>query len=425
MKDFITKNFDISPGVYDFGENVISEIKGNFAALEETAKYNQLKVLKAFQDNKVSDVHFNSTTGYGYDDAGREAIDKIYAQVFGAEDSLVRHNIINGTHAISLCLFAVLRPGDTLVAATGKPYDTLEEVIGITGSGNGSLKEFGINYKQVDLIDGMVNYNKIMSTVDKNTKAVIIQKSKGYSFRPSLTCEEIGKIIKTVKEINPDTICVVDNCYGEFAERIEPAQMGADLVAGSLIKNPGGGIAETGGYIAGRADLVELASYKLNSVGLGKHVGATLGMNKQILQGFFMAPKTVCESIKTAVFCGAAYQKLGFEVSPKKDDYRSDIIQAIRFGTEEGIIKFCQGIQKGAPVDSFVTPYPWDMPGYSHRVIMAAGAFTQGASIELSADGPITLPYIAYMQGGLTFESAYLGVLRSVQEMKNAGLITV
>ncbi len=423
MKQYITQNFNISPSVFDFGEEVLKSI--DFKIIDDIARYNQLKVLKAFQNNRVSDVHFNSTTGYGYDDAGREVIDNIYAEVFGAEDALVRHNIINGTHAISLCLFAVLRPGDTLVAVTGKPYDTLEEVIGISGENNGSLKEFGVNYKQVDLIDGKVDYNKIMSTIDKSTKAVIIQKSKGYSFRPSLSCEDIKIIIDTVKGINPDTICIVDNCYGEFVERIEPTQAGADLMAGSLIKNPGGGLVSTGGYIAGKKEYVELASYKLNSVGLGKHVGATLGMNKEILQGFFMAPITVSNSIKTAKFCGAIYEKLGFTVSPSSDDMRTDIIQAIKFGTEEGVVKFCQGIQQGAPVDSFVTPEPWDMPGYSHQVIMAAGAFNQGSSIELSADGPITEPYIAYMQGGLTFESGYLGVLKSVQKLKDSKLINL
>ena len=423
MKQFITENFEISPIVYDFCEEVLKSI--NFKSINDTARYNHLKVLKAFQNNRVSDVHFNSTTGYGYDDAGREVIDNIYAEVFGAEDALVRHNIINGTHAISLCLFAVLRPGDTLVAVTGKPYDTLEEVIGICGENKGSLKEFGVNYKQVDLIDGKVDYNKIMSTIDKSTKAVIIQKSKGYSFRPSLSCNDIKKIIDTVKGINPNTICIVDNCYGEFVEKIEPTQVGADLMAGSLIKNPGGGLVSTGGYIAGKKVYVELASYKLNSVGLGKHVGATLGMNKEILQGFFMAPITVANSIKTAVFCGAVYEKLGFTVSPTSNDNRTDIIQAIKFGTEEGVVRFCQGIQQGAPVDSFVTPEPWDMPGYSHQVIMAAGAFNQGSSIELSADGPIKEPFIAYMQGGLTFESGYLGILKSVQKLKDSKLINL
>ncbi len=423
MKQYIVENFEISPSVFDLGEEVLQTI--DFNNVDDTARYNHLKVLKAFQNNRVSDVHFNSTTGYGYDDAGREVIDNIYSEVFGAEDALVRHNIINGTHAISLCLFAVLRPGDTLVAVTGKPYDTLEEVIGISGENNGSLKEFGVNYKQVDLIDGKVDYNKIMSTIDKSTKAVIIQKSKGYSFRPSLSCEDIKKIIDTVKGINPDTICIVDNCYGEFVERIEPTQVGADLMAGSLIKNPGGGLVSTGGYIAGKKEYVELASYKLNSVGLGKHVGATLGMNKEILQGFFMAPITVANSIKTAVFCGAVYEKLGFTVSPSSKDNRTDIIQAIKFGTEEGVVKFCQGIQHGAPVDSFVTPEPWDMPGYAHQVIMAAGAFNQGSSIELSADGPIKEPYIAYMQGGLTFESGYLGILKSVQKLKDSKLINL
>lgn len=421
MKQYITQNFNISPLVFNLGEEVLKSI--NFSNIDETARYNQLKVLKAFQNNRVSDVHFNSTTGYGYDDAGRETIDNIYAEVFGAEDALVRHNIINGTHAISLCLFAVLRPGDTLVAVTGKPYDTLEEVIGICGDNNGSLKDFGINYRQVDLLDGRVDYNNIMSTIDNSTKAVIIQKSKGYSFRPSLSCDDIAKIINTVKTINPNTVCIVDNCYGEFTEKIEPTNVGADLIAGSLIKNPGGGLVSTGGYIAGKKEYVELASYKLNSVGLGKHVGATLGINKEILQGLFMAPVTVANSLKTALFCGAIYEKLGFTVSPSSFDARTDIIQAIKFGTEEGVVKFCQGIQQGAPVDSFVSPEPWDMPGYSHQVIMAAGVFNQGSSIELSADGPIKEPYIAYMQGGLTFESGYLGVLKSVQKLYDEKII--
>ena len=423
MKNLLMNDFKIDSKIIDLCDETIIELKGKIDEISENVKYNQLKVLKAFQNNNVSDTHFIPTSGYGYDDTGRDVIDNIYAEVFGAEDAMVRHNIINGTHAISLCLNAVLRPGDTLVAVTGKPYDTLEEVIGIRGSGNGSLKDYDVNYKQVDLKDGKIDYNKIMSTISKNTKAIEIQKSKGYAFRPSLTNKEIGKIIKTVKSINKDIICIVDNCYGEFVEKNEPSNYGADLVAGSLIKNTGGGLAPTGGYICGNKKYVELASYKLNSVGLGKHIGASLGLNKPILQGFFMAPHTVGEALKTALVCGAVYEKLGFEVSPKSTDYRSDIIQAIKFGTEEGIIKFCQGIQAGAAIDSFVVPYAVEMPGYKNKVIMAAGAFNQGSSIELSADGPLIPPYIAYMQGGLTFDSAYLGILKSVQLLYDNGLI--
>lgn len=423
-KDVLGKSFGISPKVYNFCEETYEKIILQAAKIEKISRYNQLKVLAAFKDNKISDTHFASTSGYGYGDAGREAIDSVYAQVFGAEDALVRHNIVSGTHAISLCLFGVLRPGDTLVSVTGKPYDTLEEVIGITGHGKGSLKEFGVDYKQIDLIDGCVDYNNIMLTLGENTKAVLIQKSKGYDWRPSLTNKEIGKIIETVKKINPNIICIVDNCYGEFVEADEPTNYGADLMAGSLIKNPGGGLVSTGGYVAGRKDLVELVSYKLNSVGLGKDVGATLNTNKEILQGLFMAPHIVGESLKAALFCGAVFGRLGFEVSPKVDDVRSDIIQAIKMGSEQGVVKFCQGIQKGAPIDSFVVPEPWDMPGYSHKVIMAAGAFNQGASIELSADGPIKPPFIVYMQGGLTFDSAYVGIASAVQSLFDAKIIT-
>ena len=423
MRSLLQNKFNISPKIIDFSDDILTEINPKIDELKNITKYNQLKVLSAFQNNRVSDSHFGTTTGYGYDDAGREVIDSIYAEVFGSEDALVRHNIISGTHAISLCLFGVLRPNDTVISVTGKPYDTLEEVIGIRGEGCGSLKDFGINYKQVDLIDGMVDYKKIMSTIDENTKAIMIQKSKGYDFRPSLTNVQIGEIIFEVKKTNTNIICIVDNCYGEFVEWDEPSNYGADLVAGSLIKNPGGGLAPTGGYIVGKKSLIELVAYKLNSVGLGKHVGATLGFNRQILQGLFMAPHTVGEGMVTALFCGAIFEKLGFEVSPKTDEYRSDIIQAIKFGTEEGVIKFCQGIQKGAPIDSFVVPYPWDMPGYDHKVIMAAGAFTQGASIELSADSPIKEPYIAYMQGGLTFDSAYVGILLALQNLLDNKII--
>ena len=424
-KDFLKESFGISEKVYDFCEAIRKDLRPQFEVIDEVSRYNQLKVLAAFRDNRISSGHLTGSSGYGYGDGGREVIDSVYAQVFRAEDALVRHNIISGTHALSLCLFGVLRPGDTVTAVTGKPYDTLEEVIGISGApGSGSLKDFGINYNQIDLKDGLVDHNKIMLTLDIGTKAVLIQKSKGYDWRASLTNAEIGKIIKTVKGVNSEIICIVDNCYGEFAEFDEPTAYGADLAAGSLIKNPGGGMASTGGYVVGRKDLIEYVAYKLNSVGLGKEVGATLNMNKEILQGFFMAPHVVGESMKSAVFCGAVFSRLGFEVSPNVGDVRSDIIQAIKLGSEEAVVQFCRSVQKGAPIDSFVTPEPWDMPGYSHKVIMAAGAFNQGASIEFSADAPIKPPYIAYLQGGLTFDSAYAGIAGAVEDFVKNGIVT-
>ncbi len=421
MKKLLKEKYGISEEIMTLSEEVLAQIKPQTDEIRKVAKYNQIKVLAAFNDHKISDAHLLGSTGYGYNDRGREAIDAVYAQVFGAEDALVRHNIICGTHAIALCLYAVLRPGDTLVSVTGKPYDTLEEVIGTGSFGLGSLKDFGVHYKQVDLANGEVDYNNIMSTIDENTKAVLIQKSKGYDWRPSLTNQQIGEIIRFVQGINRDIICIVDNCYGEFAEPDEPTDHGADLIAGSLIKNPGGGIAQTGGYVTGRAELVELAAYRLNCVGLGKHVGATSDANRQILHGLFMAPHIVAESMMAALFCGSVFERLGFEVCPKPGDYRSDIIQAIKLGSEEKVVRFCEGIQRGAPIDSFVTPVPWDMPGYKHQVIMAAGAFTQGASIELSADAPIKPPYIAYMQGGLTFDSAYVGILCAAQNVVRCG----
>jgi len=418
MRKFLKDEFGINEKIIDFADSILKEIKPDFENISDLVRYNQIKVMAAFKNNKISDVHFNPTYGYGYNDEGREKIDAVYSEIFSAEDALVRHNIISGTHAISICLFGVLRPGDTLAYVTGKPYDTIEEVIGITNSGGGSLKDFGVNYIEMEA-------NEILEKLPKNTKAVMIQKSKGYSWRPSLTNTEIEEIIKTVKSINKDIICIVDNCYGEFTEKTEPTYHGADLIAGSLIKNAGGGIAPTGGYVAGNKDLVELASYKLNSVGIGKHAGATLGLNKDFLQGIFFAPHVVGESLKTAVFCGHIFKKLGFEICPDITDKRGDIIQSIKFGTPEGVIKFCEGIQKGSPIDSFVDPVPWDMPGYQHQVIMAAGAFNQGSSIELSADGPIRPPYIAYMQGGLTFESSYIGILSAVSNLDKNGIINL
>lgn len=412
------KYFDVSDRAIEIIENAEKTALKAFKTAEDIASNNQFKVLKAFRDNRVSETHFISTSGYGYDDLGRETLDRLYADIFGCEDALVRHNIISGTHAISLCLFGVLRPGDTLVAVTGKPYDTLEETIGIRGEqGVGSLKDFGINYKEVPLKNGEVDFDGIKNTVDDSVKAVIIQRSKGYDFRKSLSVDEIGEIISYVKNLNKNVIAIVDNCYGEFVEEKEPTEVGADLMAGSLIKNPGGSLAPTGGYIAGKEEYVKMCSYKLNAVGIGKECGATLGLNKAMYQGLYFAPFIVCQAIKTAILTAAVFENAGFEVCPKTSDKRSCIIEAIKFETEEGVCLFCQGIQKGAAVDSFVVPMPWDMPGYENPVIMAAGAFNQGSSIELSADGPIIPPYIAYMQGGVTYDYGKIGVMFAVDKL--------
>ena len=417
---FIKDNFGISDKTLKLVSEAEESIKEQFKHIENICEINQLRVMKAFADNRVSDSHFVATTGYGYDDLGRDTLDRVYADIMGAEDALVRHNFISGTHAISTALFAVLRPNDILVSITGKPYDTLEEVIGIQGeAGNGSLKDFGVKYVQIDLKhDGTPDLEQIKFTLTHmNVKAITIQRSKGYGWRPTYSAKDIGALIEFVKEISPETICIVDNCYGEFVETEEPTAYGADLIAGSLIKNPGGGLAPTGGYIAGKQKYVELCAYRLTSVGIGKEAGASLGFNRQMYQGLFMAPHVVSQALKAAVLCSAVFEKLGFEVDPKPNEIRHDIIQSIKFGDPDKVTAFCQGIQKGAPVDSFVTPEPWDMPGYSSQVIMAAGAFVQGASIELSADAPIKPPYIAYMQGGLTYESAKLGIMVAADKM--------
>lgn len=417
---FIKDNFGISDKTLKLVSEAEESIKEQFKHIENICEINQLRVMKAFADNRVSDSHFVATTGYGYDDLGRDTLDRVYADIMGAEDALVRHNFISGTHTISTALFAVLRPNDILVSITGKPYDTLEEVIGIQGeAGNGSLKDFGVKYVQIDLKhDGTPDLEQIKFTLTHmNVKAVTIQRSKGYGWRPTYSAKDIGALIEFVKEISPETICIVDNCYGEFVETEEPTAYGADLIAGSLIKNPGGGLAPTGGYIAGKQKYVELCAYRLTSVGIGKEAGASLGFNRQMYQGLFMAPHVVSQALKAAVLCSAVFEKLGFEVDPKPNEIRHDIIQSIKFGDPDKVTAFCQGIQKGAPVDSFVTPEPWDMPGYSSQVIMAAGAFVQGASIELSADAPIKSPYIAYMQGGLTYESAKLGIMVAADKM--------
>ena len=413
---YIQEKFGISKKIIDLVAEAEAEASSSFAKIEENALINQARVMKAFSDNMIGEAHFVSTTGYGYNDIGREAIDRVYAQVFGCEDALVRHNIISGTHAISTALYSVLRPGDTLVAVTGKPYDTLEEVIGIRGEQNdGSLADFGVKYKQVDLLpDGKADFDGIKAALDESVKTVILQRSKGYEWRDTFSVDALNEIIDFVHSIRKDIVCIVDNCYGEFAETSEPR---GDLIVGSLIKNPGGGIAQTGGYIAGKQRLVELAAYRLTSVGIGKECGATLGQNRAMLQGFFMAPHIVSQALKSACLCGAVFDKLGFVVRPKPNEQMGDIITSIKLGSEELVVAFCQGIQKGAPVDSFVEPQPWDMPGYADKVIMAAGAFVQGSSIELSADAPIKPPYIAYIQGGLTYESAKIGIMVAAQKV--------
>ncbi len=394
-----------------------------FKETERIARCNGEKVLAAFIKNKVSESCFKGSTGYGYGDSGRDILDKVYADVFGAEDALARHNFVSGTHALSVALFGVLRPGDTLLSVTGKPYDTLEEVIGIRGSGNGSLKDFGVNYSQIDLLtDGSPDLNEIAKKA-KNSKVIYVQRSRGYSLRPAISVSQIGEIAKAAKTANPDAIVMVDNCYGEFVEEIEPTQAGADIIVGSLIKNPGGGIAETGGYIAGRSDLIELCSYRLTCVGMGKEVGCTLNQSKPMFMGLFFAPDVVANAIKTASFACELFNLLGFECLPPNSEKRSDIITVLKLKNEENLTAFCQGIQKGSPVDSFVTPEAWDMPGYESKVIMAAGAFTMGASIELSADAPIREPFAAWMQGGLTYASGRMGVLLAAQTMLERGLI--
>lgn len=417
--------FPFDESITALSERAEQNSRKTFKEIEETAQYNQQKVLWAFQKNRVSETHFNPTTGYGYDDRGREVLDLVFADVFGSEDAVVRHTFVSGTHALCVVLFGLLRTGDTLLSVTGKPYDTLDDVIGLSKEeGNGSLKDYKIDYEQVDMKDGLIDFAGIKEKLNEKTKVVFIQRSKGYdNMRSTLSCQKIGEICTFVKGIRPNVFCVVDNCYGEFVEETEPTQHGADVAVGSLIKNPGGGLAQSGAYVAGTNRAIELISYRLTSPGIGKECGATLGQNRQMFQGIFLAPHVVSQSLKTAVFCAAVYEELGFFVSPSSQEKRYDIIQAIRFEDKNKLIAFCQGIQKGAPVDSHVDPQPWDMPGYSHQVIMAAGAFIQGASIELSADGPMREPYVAYMQGGLTFESGKIGVLMSVVTMKEQGLL--
>lgn len=411
------ESFGIDKKIISLGLNVDETIKKELDKVDDICEFNSFKVLKAFQDNQISDVHFNSTTGYGYGDVGRDTIEKIYADIFKAEDALVRSQFISGSHALTVALFALLRPNDTLLSITGKPYDTLEEVIGIKDNSS-SLKSFGVNYEQIDLVDNDFDIERICTRLKSSkVKLIEIQRSKGYSVRKSLTIDKVEKVIKAIRDVDKDVIIMIDNCYCEFVSKKEPTQVGADLVVGSLIKNLGGGIAPNGAYIVGRKELVNLAAERLTVPGEGKEVGPSLGMNKSLLQGLFLAPSVVASSLKTAIFTSCLLENLGYKVEPKYNDDRADIVQNIEFGNEQDLVKYCQGIQSGSPVDSFVVPLPWDMPGYTDKVIMAAGAFTQGSSIELSCDGPIRPPYIAYQQGSLTYEYGKLAIMKAASRL--------
>lgn len=417
------KNFGIADAVSDFCLEVEASLKDRFEKLDEVAEYNQMKVLAAMQKHRVSAECFNGTTGYGYNDLGRDTLEEVYATCFKGEAALVRPQITCGTHALALALMSNVRPGDEILSPVGKPYDTLEEVIGIRPS-KGSLAEYGVTYAQVDLLaDGGFDFDGIRNAINDRTKLVTIQRSKGYASRPTLSVERIGQLISFIKEVKPDVICMVDNCYGEFVEKREPLEVGADMIVGSLIKNPGGGLAPIGGYIVGKKECVENAAYRLTSPGLGKEVGASLGMMQSFFQGFFLAPTVVNAALKSAIFAANVFERLGFAVIPNGSESRHDIIQAVTFEKPEGLIAFCQGIQSAAPVDSYVTPEPWDMPGYDSQVIMAAGAFVQGSSIELSADGPLRPPYTAFFQGGLTWYHGKLGIMMALQKLYDANLV--
>ena len=418
-------NFDAK--LLELAEKAEENCKEAFAKIDSVAEYCGAKVLKAFSDNRVSEPCFYGSTGYGYGDIGRETIDKVFAQALGTEDALVRFNFVSGTHALSVALFGVLRTGDKMVAVTGKPYDTLEEVIGLSGEkGIGSLMDYGVEYDQVDLLpDGSFDYDGIRAAITEKTKLITIQRSKGYATRPSFSVQKIGELIAFCKSVKPGVTCMVDNCYGEFVETIEPSDLGADMIVGSLIKNPGGGLAPIGGYICGTRECVERCAYRLSAPGLGQEVGANLGLLPSLYQGFFLAPTVVSGALKGAIFAANVYEKLGFRVVPNGTESRHDIIQAVELGSAERMLAFCKGIQAAAPVDSYVTPVPWAMPGYDSEVVMAAGAFVQGSSIELSADGPIRPPYAVYFQGGLTWYHAKLGILMSLQKLVKQGLVSL
>lgn len=423
MTKIMYQSMGIDEIVFDFGQKISESLKERFEEIDKTAEYNQLKVVRAMQQCKASEACLYASSGYGYNDIGRDTLEDIYAAAFHAESALVRPQIACGTHALAVALSGNLRPGDELLSPVGKPYDTLEEVIGIRPS-NGSLAEYGITYRQVDLLeDGSFDYDNITKAINEKTRLVTIQRSKGYQTRPTLSVKRIGELIAFVKNIKPDVICMVDNCYGEFVETVEPTDVGADLIVGSLIKNPGGGLAPIGGYIAGKKEFVENAAYRLTSPGLGKEVGATLGVNQPFYQGFFLAPTVTAGALKGAIFAANIYERLGFAVVPNSTESRHDIIQAVTLGSPERVIAFCKGIQAAAPIDSYVDPEPWAMPGYDSDVIMAAGAFVQGSSIELSADGPIKPPYAVYFQGGLTWEHAKFGIMMSLQKLYEKGLV--
>lgn len=421
------KNYYIGLGidkrVYEFCNDIEKDLKQRFDMIDKTAEQNQVKVIKAMQDVRFAEEHLNGTTGYGYNDAGREAVESVYARVFKTEDALVRQQITCGTHALTIALSANLHPGDEILSPVGKVYDTLEGVIGIRPQ-KGSLAEYGVTYRQVELLlDGGFDYDSIKKAINGHTKLIEIQRSKGYAVRPTLSVERIGELIRFIKTIKPDVVCMVDNCYGEFVETIEPSEAGADMVVGSLIKNPGGGLAPIGGYICGTRECIERCAYRLTGPGLGKEVGASLGVTRNIAQGLFLAPTVTASALKGAVFAANVYERLGFKTVPDSTESRHDIIQAVEFGKPEYIQAFCEGIQAAAPVDSFVTPVPWDMPGYDSQVIMAAGAFVSGASIELSADAPMKEPYAVYFQGGLTYQHAKYGIMMSLQKIVEKGLL--
>ncbi|MEE0464311.1 MAG: methionine gamma-lyase family protein [Lachnospiraceae bacterium] len=427
LKEKIQNNyselFGIDKDVLSFCNEILAGLEKRFKDIDTVAEYNQMKVLNAMQKNNTAEMHLHGSTGYGYDDEGRDNLERIYADIFHTEDALVRPQIACGTHALNVALAGNLRPGDELLSPVGKPYDTMDEIIGIRES-KGSLAEYGITYRQVDLLeDGTFDYENIHKAINEKTKLVTIQRSKGYDSRPSFTVTQIGELIKFIKEIKPEVICMVDNCYGEFVETIEPSDVGADMVVGSLIKNPGGGLAPCGGYIAGTAECVENAAYRLSSPGLGKEVGATLSVNDKFYQGLFFAPTVVASALKAAVFAANVYEKLGFKAIPNGTEVRADIIQAVELRSPEKLLAFCAGIQAAAPIDSFVTPIAWDMPGYDSQVVMAAGAFVQGSSIELSADGPLREPFTAYFQGGLTWPHAKLGIIKSLQSLVDKKLV--
>ncbi len=423
-RDLMKKSYGINEDIFKMSEVVLDDVKGEFKKLKEISEFNQYKVLKAMQDAGLSDIHFNWTTGYGYNDIGREKVEEIYTNIFKTEDSIVRPIIVNGTHALSLTIQGIVRPGDEILSITSSPYETLLGVIGVRHEKGNLVDEFGVSYKQLEFLpSGDIDLDGIEKCINEKTKLVIIQRSKGYAWRKAMTIDDISEAVKRVKSVREDVIVMVDNCYGEFLDIKEPTEVGVDVMAGSLIKNPGGGLALTGGYITGRKDLIELIAYRMTSPGIGKECGLTFGQTRTMLQGLFIAPHIVSQALMGAIFCSRLFERLGFNVHPKYKDNRSDIIQAIELGSAEALISFCQGVQMAAPVDSFVTPLPWDMPGYDDQVIMAAGSFVQGSSIELSADGPIREPYNVYFQGGLTFEYSKMGSLMGLQNMvEKAGM---